>query len=65
MVYAPLMVNGQLWVTTSNGHVLAYEPTTGKLLKNIDLDEDLNSAPIVAGEYILFVTEDADLLAYK
>lgn len=65
MVYAPLMVNGQIWVTTSNGHVLAYEPTTGKLLKNIDLDEDLNSAPIVAGEYILFVTEDADLLAYK
>ena len=65
MVYAPLMINGQLWVTTSNGHVLAYEPTTGKLLKNIDLDEDLNSAPIVADDYVLFVTEDADLLAYK
>lgn len=65
MVYAPIMVNGKVLVTTSNGHVLLFDPKTGTMLKNVDLDEDFNSAPIVANGYILFVTDNAKLLAYK
>ena len=63
--YTPIMLNNRLIVTLSDGHVIAYEPKTGKVEKTIDLDEDLNSAPIAANGYVLFVTTKAKLLAYK
>lgn len=65
IVMAPVMMNGRIAVTLSNGVVHIFMPQTGKLLSSIDLDEDLNSAPIVAGGYVLFVTADADLIVYK
>ena len=64
-IYAPVMMNGHLIVTMSDGHVLSYDPRSGTLEKTVDLDEDLNSAPIVADEYILFTTMNAKLLAFK
>jgi outer membrane protein assembly factor BamB len=65
MLYAPIMVNGKIVVTTSVGHVLMYDAKTGKMLKNVDLDKDFNSEPIAVDGYLLFVTDNAKLLAYK
>ncbi len=65
LIYSPVMVDGQLVVALSSGMVYLYAPQTGKLIKNVDLDEKLNSAPIVANGYVFFVTSSAELIAYK
>lgn len=65
MIFNPVMLDGRLILALSNGIVYAYMPQTGKLLNSVDLEENLNSAPIAAGGYIFFVTADADLIAYK
>jgi len=64
-LYAPLMINGKIVVTTSKGHVMMYNPKNGQLSEDVDLDEDFNSEPIAANGYLLFVTDNAKLLAYK
>ena len=65
VVYAPIMLSGRLVVAASNGVVTSYDPKSGKLLGTVDLDEDLNSAPIASDGYIIFSTAKAELLAYK
>jgi len=64
-VFAPLMLNSQIVLTLSNGRVITYDPRSGKQLNMLDLDEKLNSAPVVADGYILFTTANAKILAYK
>ncbi len=64
-VYAPVMFNGRLIISLSDGVVYTYSAKTGEVLSKTDLDEDINSAPIAAGEYVLFVTDNAKLIAYK
>ncbi|MDO4161936.1 MAG: PQQ-binding-like beta-propeller repeat protein [Pseudomonadota bacterium] len=65
IIFSPLMLGGRLVVTLSDGTLQLYMPQTGKLLSTIDVGEELNAAPIVADGYIVFVTTDADLIAYK
>ena len=64
-IYAPIMLDGRLIVALSSGQVLSYDPLSGKQINVVDLDENLNSAPIAANGYILFTTENAKLIAYK
>ncbi|MBQ7633514.1 MAG: PQQ-binding-like beta-propeller repeat protein [Alphaproteobacteria bacterium] len=64
-VYAPMLINNQLMVALSDGNVLVYSPQTGKQTGKIDIDEDLNAAPIVAGGYVIFTTSNAKIVAYK
>lgn len=64
-IHTPLMLAGRIVVTLSNGLIHSYMPQTGKLINTVDLDEDINAAPVVANGYILFVTTDAELIAYK
>ena len=63
--YSPILLNNQLVVALSNGRVLTYNPQDGQKTNMIDLDEKLNSAPIVAQGYIVFATSKAKLLLYK
>ncbi|MBQ4400098.1 MAG: hypothetical protein II830_02240, partial [Alphaproteobacteria bacterium] len=60
-----VLLNNKLVLPLSNGRVLVYNPKNGQKTDLIDLDENLNSAPIVAQGYIIFVTAKAKLLAYK
>ena len=46
-------------------YTLFYNPQNGNLIERLDTDEDLNAAPIAAGGYVIFVTANAKLLAYK
>lgn len=64
-VYAPLMLNGKLAVAVSDGRVFVYDAKTGQKTDTIDLDEKLNSAPIVARGYVIFATSNAKLVVYK
>lgn len=63
--FSPLLLNNQLVVTLSNGRVITYNPQNGKKINVVELDENLNSAPIAAQGYVIFVTNKAKLLAYK
>lgn len=62
---APIMLSNRLIIALSNGMVYTYDPKTGERLSAVDLDEELNSSPIAADEYIIFVTSKAKLLVYK
>ena len=64
-IFAPVMIDSRLVITLSNGDVLFYNPQNGNLIERLDTDEDLNAAPIAAGGYVIFVTANAKLLAYK
>ena len=64
-IFAPIMIDSRLVIALSNGDVLFYNPTTGELIERLDTDEELNAAPIAANGYVLFVTANAKLLAYK
>ena len=64
-VHGPVMLNSRLVVALSDGNVLFYDPKTGKQVDKFDTDEDLNSAPIAAGGYIIFTTANAKIVAYK
>lgn len=63
--FSPILLNNQLVVTLSNGRVITYNPKDGKKINVVELDENLNSAPIAAQGYVIFVTDKAKLLAYK
>ena len=63
--FNPILMNNQLVLALSNGRVLVYNPKNGNKTNMIDLDEDLNSAPVVAEGYIVFTTAKAKLLVYK
>lgn len=62
---APIMLSNRLIIALSNGMVYTYNPQNGELMSSVDLDEELNSSPIAADEYIIFVTSKAKLLVYK
>ncbi|MBR1600433.1 MAG: PQQ-binding-like beta-propeller repeat protein [Alphaproteobacteria bacterium] len=63
--FSPILMNNQLVLALSNGRINVYNPKNGQKVNMIDLDEDLNSAPVVADGYIVFTTAKAKLLVYK
>ena len=61
----PILVNNRLLVPTSDGHVFSISPYNGKLIGFINIDEDIDMAPIVADGVVIFTTNEAEMLAYK
>lgn len=61
----PVLANNRLLVPTSDGHIFAISPYNGKVLGFINIDEDIEMAPIVAEGVVLFTTNDAEMLAYR
>lgn len=64
-VYAPVMLANRLVISLSNGVVQTYDALSGKKINKIKLGEKLNSEPIAANGYIVFVTANAKIIAYK
>ena len=64
-VSGPVLTGYRLIVTSSKGYAFAVSPFSGKILGFIDLDDEVNTAPVVADNTVLFVTNDADLVAYR
>lgn len=65
VIKAPVMFNSRIILALSNGKVYSYMPQTGKVMNSVDLNEELNSAPVASNGYIVFVTANARLIAYK
>lgn len=65
ILYGPVMINGNLLITSSTGGIYIYSAEDGRLINKKELGKKLSSAPIVADQTIIFLTEDAQLIAYK
>ena len=61
----PILVGDRLILAGSNGEALAISPYDGHILGAQDMPASVSVPPIVAGGYVFFLADDADLLAYR
>ncbi|HZD24981.1 MAG TPA: PQQ-binding-like beta-propeller repeat protein, partial [Alphaproteobacteria bacterium] len=61
----PVLISDRLVVAGSNGYAVSVSPYTGKILGRIELPDAVRIAPVVADGTLYFLTDDADLIAYR
>jgi outer membrane protein assembly factor BamB len=61
----PVLASDRLIAVSSAGNAVSFSPYTGAILGQEQLPDGVTIAPIVAGETLLFVTKEGDLLAYR
>ncbi len=61
----PILVMNRLIVAGSHGEVLSISPYTGDIMSREKLSSGVSIPPIVVDKTLLFLTEDADLIAYR
>ncbi|MBL6934644.1 MAG: PQQ-binding-like beta-propeller repeat protein [Alphaproteobacteria bacterium] len=61
----PTLAGDRLIVTGSHGMALAISPYTGRLLGRIEMPDPVRVEPVVAGETVYVLTEEADLIALR
>jgi len=61
----PLVANDKLVVASSNGEMLLVDAATGDVAKTIDIPDDIETAPIIVGGKVIFITRDAKLYSYQ
>jgi len=61
----PVLAGDRLIVAGSQGDVMTLSPYTGELLGRIEVPDGVLMPPVVAKETIYFLTDDADLIAYR
>jgi outer membrane protein assembly factor BamB len=61
----PVLAGDRLILTGSHGVTLAISPYTGKLLGRLEMSDPVRIEPIVAGDTIYILTEEADLIALR
>ena len=66
-IYAsqPIMVNGDILLSFSNGKVFKIDASKGIIKSKINLDLGLSNGLLVAEDKIISVTDDADIIVYK
>ncbi|WP_404380870.1 PQQ-binding-like beta-propeller repeat protein [Caenispirillum salinarum] len=61
----PVLASDRLIIAGSHGEAMSVSPYTGKVLGRTDLPDGITLAPIVAQDTLIFLTNDADLVAYR
>ncbi|MCW8915100.1 MAG: PQQ-binding-like beta-propeller repeat protein [Magnetovibrio sp.] len=61
----PLLVSNRLIVASSDGLAIALSPYTGKILGSEEMPDGVSVPPVVAGETVYFLADDATLAAYR
>lgn len=61
----PLLTSDRLIVASSGGLAVAISPYSGKILGSEDMPDGVSVPPIVAGETVYFLADDATLAAYR
>lgn len=61
----PVLAGDRLIVTGSHGEVMTISPYTGQPLGRMEVPDGILLPPVVAQETIFFLTDDADLIAYR
>ncbi len=61
----PILASDRLIIAGSSGQALSISPYTGKLLGKVKMPDGVTIGPVVAGDSIYFLSDDADLVAYR
>ncbi|WP_245648985.1 outer membrane protein assembly factor BamB family protein [Magnetovibrio blakemorei] len=61
----PLLVSDRLIVASSRGVAIAISPYTGDILGSVEMPDGVSVPPVVAGETVYFLSDDATLTAYR
>lgn len=66
MWWGPVLASGQLWLTNSMGSVMAYDAMAGhEVYKNEELEDSFSLPPVIAGQALYVLSDDADLVVLK
>lgn len=61
----PVLASDRLILGSSHGKLLSLSPYTGQVLGMVDAPDGVTLQPVVALDTIFFLTNDADLVAYR
>ena len=61
----PVLASDRLIVTGSTGEALSISPYNGRILGKVEMPDGVTIGPIVAQNTIYFLSDDADLVAYR
>jgi len=61
----PILVSDRLLVAGSHGKVMAVSPYDGQILGSEDMPDGITVPPVVANGQVLFLANDAELIAYQ
>lgn len=64
-ISGPILTDNRLLVATSTGYAFAVSPYTGKILSYVELDNSIETSPIVADGVTILTTNNAEMHAYK
>lgn len=63
--FGPIVAGGKIWLTNNQGELLAFDPQTGKTMQTIEVPDGVLTAPIIAGQGMYLLTQDAKLVWLK
>ena len=61
----PVLANDALLVASSNGKLFSVSPYNGRILGVADIEEGVETAPVLADGTLLLMTKEAEITAYK
>lgn len=61
----PILANDALLVASSDGKLYSVSPYNGRIMGVADIDEGVETSPILANETLILTTKYADMTAYK
>jgi len=61
----PVLANDALLVASSNGKLFSVSPYNGRVMGVADIEEGVESTPILVNETLIITTNDADMTAYR
>ncbi|MFQ5620201.1 MAG: pyrrolo-quinoline quinone, partial [Rhodospirillales bacterium] len=61
----PILAGDRLILAGSHGAVLSVSPYTGRILGTEDMPDGIPVAPVAANGSVYFLSNDAELLAYR
>jgi len=64
-IFSPLLINGHLLITTSNGWLLRFNAKTGTFLSEDYAGEELAVQPIVVNGNLILTTKNAKIIIFK
>ncbi len=61
----PILAGDRLILAGSHGEVLSVSPYTGRILGSEEMPDGIPVSPVAADRSVYFLSDDAELLAYR
>ena len=61
----PILANDALLVTSSNGKLFSVSPYNGRIMGVAEIEEGVETTPVMVNETLLLTTNNAEITAYK